>query len=398
MSQSLSLTKRLFAGSPPVSVMERTRAGIGALIGILITGVVARVAFGGYHELPYLIPPMGASAVLLFGVPASPLAQPWSIIGGNLISGLIGVTAARFIGDPAIAGAVALAFAIPMMFTFGCLHPPSGAVALTAVLGGPAIHAAGYGFVLWPLGVNTILIVFAALAYNNLTGRRYPHAVTTVATDHKTADAQPLSRIGFTSADIDAALKDYGELLDVDRSDIEQVMRAAEVRAFRRRSGDILCRDIMSRDVLAISSGDTLKNALYLLRTHHIRALPVTDEYARVVGMLTQTDFLTKASWGNGGPAIGLGRRLSHAFRLKTAPQSVVSEIMTAPARTATGDMPVADLLPLMANGGLHHLPVVDEHGALAGIVTQSDVIAALFEEKITQNDNGRTPSQQTPA
>src|ERR1700750_2032621 len=125
-----SFTRQLFAGSPPASMIERLRAGLGALVGILITGVVARIAFGGYQELPYLIPPMGASAVLLFGVPASPLAQPWSIIGGNLISGFIGITAARYIGDPAIAGAVALALAIPLMFTFRCVHPPSGAVAL----------------------------------------------------------------------------------------------------------------------------------------------------------------------------------------------------------------------------------------------------------------------------
>lgn len=390
-----AILRQLFAGSPPASVAERVRAGLGALVGILITGVVSRIAFGGYHELPYLIPPMGASAVLLFGVPASPLAQPWSIIGGNLISGLIGVTAARYIGDPAVAGAVALALAIPLMFTFGCVHPPSGAVALTAVLGGPAIHAAGYGFILWPLGVNTILIVIAALAYNNLTGRRYPHAILTAAAG--TTDASPLTRIGFTPDDIDAALKDYGEILDIDRSDIETVMRAAEIRAFRRRSGNILCRDIMSRKVLAVSPGETLKNALYLLSNHHIKALPVTDEYARVIGILTQTDFLNRTSFGSGGPSIGLRRRLDQALQMKPAPQAVVSDVMTAPARTATPDLPVADLLPMMADGGLHHLPVVDEHGTLVGIVTQSDVIAALFEEKIMQGDT-RAASALAPA
>ncbi|MBY0382955.1 MAG: HPP family protein [Xanthobacteraceae bacterium] len=388
-----SFARQLFAGSPPASIAERLRAGLGALVGILVTGIVARIAFGGYQELPYLIPPMGASAVLLFGVPASPLAQPWSIVGGNLIAGLVGVTAARYIGDPAIAGAVALALAIPLMFTFGCVHPPSGAVALTAVLSGPAIHAAGYGFILWPLGVNTILIVFAALAYNNLTGRRYPHAITTIATDQKTADALPLARVGFTPEDIDAALKDYGEFLDIDRSDIESVMRAAEVRAFRRRSADILCRDIMSRDVLAVSPGETLKNALYLLRSHHIKALPVTDEYARVVGILTQSDFLNRTLFGSDGPSIGLGRRLNNMLQMKTAPQAVVSDIMTAPARSATPETPVADLLPMMANGGLHHLPVVDEHGTLAGVVTQSDVIAALFEEKIMQAGTAVAPT-----
>jgi CBS domain-containing membrane protein len=153
----------------------------------------------------------------------------------------------------------------------------------------------------------------------------------------------------------------------------------------------------MSRDVLAVSAGDTLKNALYLLRSHHIKALPVTDEYARVIGILTQTDFLNKTSFNSEGPAIGWGQRFRHAAQMKTAPQAIVSDIMTAPARSATPETPIADLLPMMANGGLHHLPVVDEHGALAGIVTQSDVLAALFEEKITKNGAGET-SQAVPA
>ncbi|MFC5069349.1 HPP family protein [Flaviflagellibacter deserti] len=393
MAQNSDMLKRLFHGSPPVSGLERFRAGIGALIGILITGLVARLAFGSFNELPYLLPPMGASAVLLFGVPASPLAQPWSIIGGNMVSALIGVTAAQWIDDPAIAAAIAIAFAIPAMLSLRCLHPPSGAVALTAVLGGPVIHAAGYHFLLWPLGANTLLIVLAALVFNNLTGRSYPHSVmpATTSPGHGTRDVPPMSRIGFTSADIEAALMEYGQLLDVDRADLEAVMRSAELRAFRRRSGELRCADIMSRDVLAVSPGETLREALHMLREHHIKVLPVTDEDARVIGILTQTDLLTKTSWGNGGPSVRFGQRLGNAARMKPAPQDVVSDVMTTPVRTATPNMPVADLLPLMADGGLHHLPVVNDQGRLVGIITQSDVIAALFEEKLEQE--AKTPA-----
>src|SRR5205085_807791 len=68
----------------PVSLKwtERLRAGAGALIGIALTGGVAHLLIGDASAIPFLIAPMGASAVLLFAVPASPLAQPWSIIGG----------------------------------------------------------------------------------------------------------------------------------------------------------------------------------------------------------------------------------------------------------------------------------------------------------------------------
>ncbi len=85
--------------------------------------------------LPALVAPMGASAVLLFAVPSSPLAQPWSILGGNIAAALVGVTTALLITDPFLASAVAIGVAIAAMMTLRCLHPPSGAIALTAVLG-----------------------------------------------------------------------------------------------------------------------------------------------------------------------------------------------------------------------------------------------------------------------
>src|SRR5258706_10586585 len=95
-------------------------------------------------NIPLLVAPMGASAVLLFAVPASPLAQPWSIIGGNLVSATVGVACAALIGNPVHAAALAVAVAVGAMFALRCIHPPSGAVALTAGLGGPAGHAMGF--------------------------------------------------------------------------------------------------------------------------------------------------------------------------------------------------------------------------------------------------------------
>jgi CBS domain-containing membrane protein len=130
---------RSFAPAPiAVSTTAQLRGCCGALIGILLTGLICTRAVGT-GATPMLIAPMGASAVLLFAVPASPLAQPWSIIGGNIISALIGVTCARWISDPLVAAALA----IGAMSVLRCLHPSSGAVALTAVLAGPAVTEAG---------------------------------------------------------------------------------------------------------------------------------------------------------------------------------------------------------------------------------------------------------------
>jgi len=187
--------------------------------GLRFTEWTGRMAFGEAN--PGFIARMGASAVLLFAVPASPLAQPWSIVGGNLVSALVGVTCAILIPNQAAAAALAVALAIAAMFFLRCLHPPGGAVAFTAVLGGPAVHSLGYKFAFSPVAVNSLFMVLAALAVNNLLRHhRYPHQAHPAGNRHGTADPNPSERLGFTRADLDAAVKAYDELLDVSEDDL----------------------------------------------------------------------------------------------------------------------------------------------------------------------------------
>ncbi|BCJ89751.1 membrane protein [Terrihabitans soli] len=375
-----SFLKPLIPKIGSANATERLRASIGALIGILVTGFVTQYALGSSAAVPLLIAPMGASSVLLFAVPASPLAQPWSVLGGNLIASIAGVTAALWIEDPFIASAVAVGAAIALMMACKCIHPPSGAVALTAVLGGPAVHAAGYGFVLWPVGVNTILLLLTAFIYNNFTGRRYPHKPVAAPNVHATGDVPPSARVGLTQADLTAVLEEHNQLFDVNPEDIAGLVREAELKAYRRRSSEITCDDIMSRDIIGVAPSTTLKQAHDLLRAHHIKALPVTAEDATVLGIVTQTDLLDKAAWGASGPRISNGHRLRKAIGMEKAPQGTVADIMTVEVRSVRPETPIADIVPLMADGGLHHMPVVDADNKLVGLVTQSDLIAGLFQ------------------
>ncbi len=373
------LLLRLIPALGSVSIAERVRAGVGALIGILLTGLVTRLALGESAAVPLLIAPMGASAVLLFAVPASPLAQPWSILGGNLVAALVGVTAATWITSPFLAAAVAVGVALALMLSLRCVHPPSGAVALTAVLGGPAVTAAGYGFVLVPVLLNSAILLAVALAFNPLTGRRYPHLAAPAA-PAQDPPAQPA--LGVSRADVAAALRDYGELLDVDPADLEDLLQRAQVRAFQRRSGEITCADIMTRDALAVSPGTPISEAFALLRSGRIKVLPVTTETARVVGVLTQTDLLDKVDWSSKGPRLGFLRRARQSLQRGRALDAVVGEIMTTLVHTVTPQTRIATLAPLMAQSGLHHLPVVDDNGQLAGIVSQADLITALIHDR----------------
>jgi CBS domain-containing membrane protein len=380
-----SLLGQFIPGPGPVGSVERVRACAGALLGVLITGFVSRLAFGGGGDLPLLIAPMGASAVLLFVLPASPLAQPWSILGGNIAAALVGVTCARLVPDPVLAASFAIFLAIGAMMLLRCVHPPSGAVALTAVLGGPAIKAAGYGFALWPVGLNSLLLLLAALAFNNLTGRRYPHpAPAKPANVHRTKDPAPTARTGFTPADLDVVLKRYDRLLDIARDDLDRLLHQVVVEAYHRRFGEITCQDIMSRDLATVAPDAPLQEAWKLLIAHRIKALPVVAN-GHLVGIVTQTDFVESTDWGPDGPQIGLRRRLRHAVRLERPPRPTVRQIMTASVRTAAPEMAISDLVPVMADLGLHHVPVVDRRDGLVGIVTQSDLIAALFHARLAE-------------
>ena len=109
---------------------ERLRVIAGAALGMLVTALtcqsIGTTAGSGW---PWLVAPMGASAVLVFGVPTSPMAQPWAVVGGNMLSALVGIACARWIGQPALAAALAVAGAMALMFALRCLHPPGGACA-----------------------------------------------------------------------------------------------------------------------------------------------------------------------------------------------------------------------------------------------------------------------------
>jgi CBS domain-containing membrane protein len=205
------------------------RMFLGALGGIFVVGIVTRAWLGPQEALPLLVAPMGASAVLLFAVPASPLAQPWPTIGGCVVSALAGVAASKVLGDRIVAAALGVAAATAAMAALRCLHPPGGAVALTAVVGGSGVVDAGWSFALIPVGVNALLLVAMALVINNLAGHSYPH----VAVAHELPDALP-PELRVTDADVEAALHEYGERLDVAREDITSIVDSAIAHAWDR--------------------------------------------------------------------------------------------------------------------------------------------------------------------
>jgi CBS domain-containing membrane protein len=368
---------RWFASFTPqpiaVSWRERLRACLGALLGIAATGASMHWLLGPQAQVPFLIAPMGASAVLLFAVPASPLAQPWSFVGGNLVAATLGVLSATWIDNPVLAAAVALAAAVGVMFALRCIHPPSGAVALTAVLGGPAIHALGLRFVIEPVALQSVALLMSAIVYHTVTGHRYPHV------SRPAAQSTP-GIAGVTRADLEAIVRERGELLDVASDDLESLVHEAQLLAYARSFRELTCAGIMSRDAVSVTSETSAAAAWRLLERHRIKALPVIDRTRRVVGIVTRTDFVGRTAFGLRGPR---GKRW--AIWRSTGERYRVEDLMTPNVRTVDPDLPVAELIPVFAHYGHHHIPVVDGARRLIGMITQSDLIGGLHRQTQTR-------------
>jgi len=211
------------------NLKDRFLACLGALLGIGLTSAISAAFVHPHGAFLLIAAPMGAAAVLVFAVPASPLAQPWPVIGGNTASALMGVAVRMLVPAPELAAPLAVGAAILVMSLTRSLHPPAGAVALTAVVGGPAVLDAGFAFVLVPIAVNSAILTLCGVLFHRFSGHSYPHRVAGIAPASIDAALQ--------AEDLDKALADLGETLDVSRQDLDLLFGRVEYHARHRRTG-----------------------------------------------------------------------------------------------------------------------------------------------------------------
>ena len=162
--------------SPPtVGISEVVWSWIGSFLGIAAVSLI-HYKLLDRTGLMLIIGSFGASAVLIYGAIRSPLAQPRNLLGGHILSAFIGVTAFQWLGgEPWLAAAVAVSTSIAVMHLTRTLHPPGGATALIAVLGGGPVHNLGYLYVLMPAALGAGIMLLIALLVNNIPkSRRYP--------------------------------------------------------------------------------------------------------------------------------------------------------------------------------------------------------------------------------
>ncbi|PAM96580.1 HPP family protein [Flavobacterium sp. IR1] len=148
---------------------------LGSFVGIGLLAYFQSIHFSG-NDAVYLIGSFGASSVLVYGIIQSPFSQPRNLVGGHLVSAFIGVTVHKLAPDIIwIAAPLAVSLAIILMQITKTLHPPGGATALIAVIGSDKIKDLGYMYVVSPVLVGVLILLFTALIFNNMTpSRSYP--------------------------------------------------------------------------------------------------------------------------------------------------------------------------------------------------------------------------------
>jgi len=367
-----------------VSLHEKLYSGLAALGGIGLIMFTSSL-FLQPADLPWVVASMGASAVLLFAVPLGPLSQPWNLVGGHLISGVIGVTIGLLVPDMVLSSALAVSLAIVVMYITRCLHPPGGATALTVVAGGAGIRAMGFDYLLTPVLVNVVVILAWALLINNLIPNRYyPNTLKGVKErrGRRIGDDTLEGSLSIDRDDLSYALLEMDEFIDVSQDDLTRIFNISATHARRRRMGEILCREIMTREVITAEYGDEVETLWRLMGQHRIRGIPIIQPNRRVIGMVTIADFLNQVKAPSEEPLkVRLLRFLRRSSGVSSDKPEYAGHIMSSPAILIHDDQHILDLFPIFYEQGVHHLPVVDDQERLCGIITPKNLLAALHAD-----------------
>ncbi len=351
----------------------------------LITKIVS--PWPGY---PMIVASMGASAIILFFIPGSPLAQPWSFVGGQLVSAVVGVACALNIPETSTAAATAVGGSVLMMLLMRCLHPPAAATSLTPIMAGSSIISLGYSFVLVPVAINVFSMLLLAIIINRwVMARDYPSPLPVKKEKHQGSTlSEPSHQIGFSEQDLDLALKDSDVFIDMTHAELSQVLTQVEKNAFKRIKGEILCADIMIKDVITVEFGTEVEQAWEIMNTNKLKAIPVIDRARRVIGIITWNDFFKFVDLNAYESILDKFRAFIRRTADVTASKpEAVGLIMTSSVVTLPDTTHIADLVSLMSIHGHRQIPIVNSEHRLIGMVYQANLIAALYNQQLGFNN-----------
>lgn len=355
--------KRFIPEANQVSLTERLRSAVGASLSMLFIFLVGLFFQQIDHLSIWFVGSIGASAFLVFVVPSSPMAHPFAVVVGNFISALIAITCTRYVEPSILAIIVSVALSVLVMFYLRCLHPPAASLCVLI----PLSSIDQYQFSFMPVLIDSVLLVIFAKAFNTFTKK------PSLSSYNELMPPQLLD------LQIHEVLERYNEVIDINQKDLAQLISQVEHNAYQKRLESIKCKDIMSRNVFSVEMNSPLGEAWTILRTQHIKALPVIDKARRVLGILTLEDFIQSASVDYHQ---AFGQRLRGFLRGTMSPISsspnAVGQVMTKRVRVISEERNVLDLAVIFCGNGHHHIPVIDSNQALVGMITQSDFVKAI--------------------
>ncbi len=361
MQLKSNLLRHLSPALPPAQMREILRAMAGAAAGIGVCALFALVC-PEIAGLPMrLLAPLGASAVLIYAVPNSPLAQPWSAICGNVVSAVAAVAVLQTVPVP-WTPALAVAAAIFAMMIARALHPPGGAIALLAALDPVPVLDAGFAFAVVPVGLLTAALALTGVLFNRVTGRKYPFRQSVET------PVQPQAiRLGLSNDELEELLERFHQSTNIGAADLGRLLAAAEEEAAQYRFDGVTCGSIMTQNLITVMPDVPVAQIARVFRRHSVKSLPVVDANENFVGLILQSDLIDSLVRGGG-----------LMFRPRRQGKLRAKHMMQQPVGSVPHDLPVGILLNRLSQHGVQTVPVTKD-GRLAGILTRTDIIGLLL-------------------
>lgn len=367
-----TLWQRLGPVASRASWKELIRSCIGAGLGLALAGMLVGMVD---HFLPhalFLFAPLGATAVLVFAVPSSPLAQPWNCVVGNTVPALYSLLllwAFPTLSQTSMA-ALAVGGAIAIMLALRALHPPGGAVALLTVLSAEQLLPMGW-YLLVPMAALSAVLVAVGVLYHRACGRPYLHQ------PHQVAKAQrPATRLALSEQDLEQLLQRFDQSNNLSPEDLGVMLAAAEEDAIKRRMSAVSCGEVMSAKLVSVSPQTPLEEIAELFHRHLVKCLPVVDAQGELIGRVLRADLF---DWLWQGHRARQQQNLWQRLRAKPAKeQSVAQDLMRAPEMSVQEATPLGDLLQELASHTVQFIAVL-RGKTLVGVITRSDVIRTLL-------------------
>ncbi len=367
---------RLIPEKYTVTHKEMLIASGSAFFGLALLTYTSHLFIGG-SGLPILVASMGAASVLLFAAPASPMSKPWAFVGGHLISCLIGISCYKYVPSLTLAVALAVALSMFMMHFLRCLHPPGGATALAAILGGPDVHALGYGFAVTPVAINVFLLLIMSFIINEVVNRR-KHIFSASDNDEPLL-AAIRNMTPFSKTDLTAALKDLDTYIDVSQNDLNEIFSLALVHSKMRDTNNIYCKNIMQKTPVTFEFGSELEESWLGLRKNNLTAAPVIDKGQHVIGLIDISHFIDNANMFSDH---SLTQRLTKLIKQTPGFHSnkpeVVGQIMHDDVSCVNENDAIEKLMAIFSASDVKLIPVLNDNKKLVGTIDKTDLVKAL--------------------